>query len=147
MPQRALSKNTYIGDFVFATSNKAYAAMYLAPKGRAMLLNTFHGVPSLVVSGSVEEFLNADKGGAIYEIPPDSFADTPQTELANTELVSSVPVVPLRKEIFDTSLQALRQMNVPVYFVDDALFDTIKDADDHGRAVLQGLEPYDLSEY
>lgn len=39
-PQRTLSKDKYIGDFVFATADPAYSAMYLVPKGLKTLMHS-----------------------------------------------------------------------------------------------------------
>jgi hypothetical protein len=142
-PQRTLSHDTYIGDYVFAASNKAYAAMYLAPKGMPQLLNAFDGKPYLVINGNIATFRDKDAGGAIYEVPSDTFNGTPQVELAETELVSTQSVVPLNKEVFNTALGAFNNMNIPIYFVDNTVYEKIKQAEDHGFAILQNLEPHE----
>jgi hypothetical protein len=143
-PRRTLSKDAYIGDYVFATPDKRIAAMYLAPRaGGTILINTFNGEPYAVINNNAENFIKVDHGGAIYTVSSEAFTETPQAELVGTELIATKPVKPLSKEIFTTSIKAMQQMQVHIFFVEDPHhFAAIQNAKDHGWEILSGLTPY-----
>lgn len=144
-PQRTLSKDEYIGDFVFATPDRRMAAMYLAPReGGTILIETFSREPYAVINNTPENFKRVDHGGAIYKVSAESFSDTPQEEVAGTELVSRDSVPILSKEIFATSLEAMREAGVNVYFLGDTEFQRVQSAKDHGWEILSELKPYDF---
>ncbi|MDR0956235.1 MAG: hypothetical protein LBM73_03875 [Candidatus Nomurabacteria bacterium] len=115
-PRKTLSKNRYIGDFVFATDNLILAAMYLAPKGRTAWLNPAAHPPRLTVDDSPENFAAADQGGAIYVLPADKFEPTPQRELDDLEFVSRTPIRPLRKMVFASCREAFEQFGIELKF-------------------------------
>ena len=46
-----------------------------------------------------------------------------------------------RKEVYGSSLEAMRHCNVKVYFVDTATYEAIQKADDHGLKLLGSLSP------
>ena len=144
-PQPTEVDGSYIGDYIFATANKAYAAMYLAPKGCPQLLSVFRGKPYFIINDTPESFCKRDKGGAIYELPADSFSDSPQLELRETEQASMVSVCPVAKQTYETSLEALQELKVPLYFVNDGTFRSIQQADDHGWSIIQGLQSYQMA--
>lgn len=141
-PQRTLSKDEYIGNYVFATKNRLYALMYLAPNAAGTKLMEVHGNPYMVINGTVEAYQKLDKGGAIYSLPYSSFEESPQAELGDSEYVSRTSVTPLGKETYDSSLTALLDAGVAVYFMDDVAFAKIVDAGVDSRAALKEFEPY-----
>ena len=142
-PRRALSRDVYIGDYVFATPDKRVAAMYLAPKsGGTILINTFDGEPYAIINNNVETFKKVDKGGSIYTVPAESFKPTIQEGLEETERISKVPVRPIGSQDYPTSLEAMSGMGVHVYFVDNQTFDRIMSAKDHGLSIIRTLHPY-----
>jgi len=141
--KRTSSKDKYVGDYVFATPDKRMASMYLSPKeGGTILINTYGGEPYAVIQNNETDFKKVDKGGSIYELPADNFIDTPQKELKGTELVSLQPITPLSEQIFRTSLDAMQEMGVKVYFVEGRLFEDIQNAKGRGLDVLSKLKPY-----
>lgn len=124
-PKRTLSKDIYIGDFVFATTDKFLATMYLATKGYATLLGSQDEQPNIVICADANDYLTHDQGGAIYELPSDSFTESPQKELSDYELVSLIPVKPLNKTVYDKSLDAMQDSGIVVRFVDKQTFDNL----------------------
>lgn len=124
-PQRTLSNDKYIGDFVFATANKALAAMYLVPKGFAILMDTDLNPPVLVVCGTKQDLQKKDKGGAIYELPDDTFEPTPQSGLELYEKVSTQAVVPLKTYVYKSIFDAFEAHNIVVKFVDESMFKSL----------------------
>ena len=140
-PKRTLSRDVYIGDYVFATSDIRLAAMYLATKGTAILLNVDYEVPRVVICSEANDYIANDKGGAIYTVPATSFTNTPQKGLEKSELVSKVAVKPIDKKLYERSLDAMKEANIAVYFVNPEKFNKLVDAKDES-AILSSLTPY-----
>lgn len=124
-PKRTLSKDHYIGDYVFATADRTLAIMYLTTRGYATLMNPHDKQPNVVICAKQAEYQASDTGGAIYELPADSFIESPQKELSDYELVSKVPVKPLTKDLYDMSLRALKENGIIVRFVDKDTFNNL----------------------
>jgi hypothetical protein len=124
-PKRTLSKDKYIGEFVFATADRMLATMYLATRGYATLLGSHDEEPNIVICADQGKYQAYDNGGAIYELPSESFKESPQKELSDFELVSMEPVTPLRKVIYEKSLQAMQDAGITVRFVDEQVFNSL----------------------
>lgn len=140
-PQRTLSKDKYIGDYVFATSDRKLAAMYLVTRGTPTLMNTKAEVPRIIICADSTSYIKNDAGGAIYEVPGKSFVKTPQEGLEESELVGKVAVKPVSKKVFATSIDALNEAGVEVYFVNETQFEDIvlnKNEDE----IISNLVPY-----
>lgn len=141
IPKRTMSKDKYIGDFVFATTDKKLAAMYLATRGIATLMHHVSDTPFIVMSSSSDEYLQSDAGGAIYTLPGATFEPTPQHELSESEMVSKVMVEPLDKEVYKTSIEAMKHHGVAIYFVDQPTFKCIVATKNQQEAVST-LQPF-----
>lgn len=137
-PKPTLSNNRYIGDYIFATANRALATMYLAPKGFAILMNIDALIPTLIICGNEQELKKHDKGGAIYELSPDVFIDTPQKGLELYEKVSKKPITPLKAKIYDSIFDAFREQRIKVKFVDEATFKELVESPDQ-KSLIQEL--------
>lgn len=124
-PQRTLSHDKYIGDFIFATANKKLAIMYLAPKGFATLMNSDEKNANIVICAEQEEFFKQDKGGAIYKLSSKDFIESPQKELSTYEMASRCSVKPKDKEVFDSTLGALISSGIEVRFTTKVAFDRL----------------------
>lgn len=124
-PQKTLSDNKYIGEFVFATSNKKLAVMYLVPKGIATLMNPHESNPNIVICAESENFLRLDIGGAIYEIPGKNFTQSPQIGLIAYEMVSTKTVKPLNALVFDSTIDALLLNGIKIRFTTEKIFKSL----------------------
>lgn len=129
LPQRTLSDDVYIGDFVFATSDRKLAAMYLANKGVATLMEHRAKQPYIIIQDDINIYTKNDKGGAIYTVPAIHFMNTPQAGLEGTEFVSKEPVTPLDKRVYKTSINAMRKAGIQIYFVSPTIFERLLDRD------------------
>lgn len=134
--QATLSKDAYIGDYVFATENRLYALMYLAPNAAGTKLMETRGKPYIVINGTRERFDELDEGGAIYAVPAGPFTRSPQAGLEDMEMVSTKAVTPLSKEVFDSSLAAIKGAGITVYFLRDGDFERVLYAGGNSRSVL-----------
>lgn len=140
-PKRTLSKNVDIGNFVFATSDNRLAAMYLATKGNAILLNVNSQLPRIIILNSPENYLRNDTGGAIYKVYDENFVKTPQDGLEDSELVCDSRVIPIDKTGYNTSLDAMKEAGIEVYFVNQTQFDDIVNTKKEEH-ILQNIQPY-----
>ncbi len=100
----------------------------------------FNGIPYAVIVGSREHFEKNDKGGFVYTMPSDTFENDPGKGLGKLEWTSKVGVKPTSKIEIPSRLQAMLENGVQVYFIDKATHEKIKESDDHGFSILQGLE-------
>jgi len=141
IPQKTLSHDKYIGDFVFATYNKYLAIMYLATKGVGILMNPKKPDMTIVICANEKEYLITDKGGAVYEMTDDGFFDSPQSGLGEYEKVTKKPVKPLKKVIFESSIDALVNNGVKVYFVNAKMFNSLI-INPKQSEIIRSLSPY-----
>lgn len=135
-PKRALSKDEYIGGFVFASHNKTLAIMYTTAKGFYSLMSADSSPAYIVICADENEYKykQNDKEVSIYTLPSDSFEESPQEELQEYEFVSRQSVVPESFEIYPNALTAFSQNNIDVYFVNKQVFDQIIAARGEDRA-------------
>ncbi len=132
------------GPVVFATPDKAYAAMFIVPAGDSWTARgrfsteDDHGPWHMVINGR-ERFSEADKGGAIYSLPVDQFKSDLHRNMAGTEWASATPVKPTTKEEYNSGLVAMKALGVKVYFVDDPTFRSIRESPDHGHDIISQL--------
>lgn len=124
-PQKTLSKDIYIGDYVFATSNKVLAAMYLTTRGVPTIMHYEYERPVIMIMASSEEYAKGDIGGAIYTVPAESFTNTPQAGLEDSEFVSSVEVMPISKKIYNSSIEAIKSMGITINFISKDYFNEL----------------------
>lgn len=121
-PQRTFSNDKYIGNYVFATTNKKLALMYLVPKGIPTLMNPDDPQPNIVICSELSKYITKDQGGAIYKLPSNDFIKSPQKELSMYEMASKQSIKPLTKNIYKNTIQALQSADIKIYFVNDATF-------------------------
>lgn len=140
-PQKTLSNDVFIGNFVFATSDIKLAAMYLATKGNATLMNVKAKKPIIVICNNPKDYIDNDKGGAIYTVPASTFVKSPQEGLRDSEVVSSVTVIPIDKQVYASSLDAMQKMGITVYFVKDSVFNEIIEAKNE-EIIISKLKPF-----
>lgn len=113
--------------------------MYLAVKGHAILMNAKED-PYIIICADEQEYSSKDKGGAIYTVPAVTFEVTPQAGLEDSEQVSKTPVKPLKKAEYQSSIDALREMNAKIYFVNEKEFNGLLKAKDEKKQ-LASLRP------
>ncbi len=142
-PQRTLSKNKYIGDFVFATKDKKLSLMYMLPKGFPILMNSKSSSPYVVICGETEDVIQKDKGGALYVLPSKTFHKTPQKELSEFEMVSKDPVAPIDEIDYENVMSALNIEGISIYFVDDTVFSNLI-ANPKQNNIVKSLKRYSL---
>lgn len=126
------------GPVVFATSDKAEASKFLVPSDDTWTRKMRFGDVHVHIIADKKRYKEADKGGTIYHLKPDTF-ENDLTKGTRTEWISKVPVKPYEKEEYSSGLQAQLDNGVQVYFVDWETFDQITKAEDRGVSILKGL--------
>lgn len=139
-PQRTLSNNQYIGDYVFATTNHKLAVMYLVPKGISTLMNP-DGENSNIVICDESEFMKRDRGGAVYELSTKHFAKTPQKGLSEYEMVSKSEAIPINKNVYASALDALISLGIKIRFTDEKTFESLI-SNPNQKNIIESLELY-----
>lgn len=114
------------GPVIFATPDRAYALQFLVPgDDRESKRGYYNGIPTIIIRGSLGEFIKRDKGGWLYHLPSGAFDFDPKKSMRDKEWTSRVPVKPIESEHYPSTVDALIDAGVQVYFVDDALFTKI----------------------
>jgi len=145
-PRNDTPRHPTEGPLVFATPHKAVAAMFLAPKdGGSVEIGVYGDRYIIIVNNTAERLKNKDKGGAIYELPSDTFPTSHSIGMQQSEWVSEAPVKPLKKEIYSSSLDAMANLGVEIFFVDHPTFKSILTSSDHGFNIINQLEPFAFS--
>ncbi|MFC1751662.1 hypothetical protein ACFLY5_00765 [Patescibacteria group bacterium] len=131
------------GKVLFATPDRVMASMFLA-KGHndnRTKIGKYNGTPVMVINEDRNEFIETDKGGTIHELPSDTFSCDKGTGLGELEWTSTKKVQPTGKTEYDSSLDAMIENGVQVFFVDAKTFEDIKsDKENHGVGILKDLE-------
>ncbi len=140
-PQKTISHNKYIGDFVFATKYKKLALMYMLPKGFPILMNVKSKNPYVVICADVEKILKSDEGGALYILSDNLFHQTPQKGLDEYEMVSKDSIIPLGEEDYDCVIKELIRENINIYFVDSDKFNKLI-LNPNQDALVRALDKY-----
>ncbi len=123
---------------VFAALDKAFAAIFLHPfDDRKMASGFMNDIPYVLV-GDTAGFRAADEGGAIYELPSESFNFDPDLGVGYKEWTSTVPVKPVAKEEYDSALDAMMELGVQVYFADMDTLQRFREA--HGEEKFKIVE-------
>lgn len=134
------------GPVIFATANKKYVSMFIVKTDDSWSrMGFFNDMPYFICSDK-ERFLSEDTGGAIYEVPSDTFSyDSEKGGKTRQEFTSKVSVKPISKVIYKSGLEAMLTMGVNVYFVDREKFQEITNSGDHGRSIIDKLTPEVIS--
>jgi len=128
------------GPVVFATPNKADATKFLvSTSDEWTALGAFGGVSFAIISDK-KRFEKADKGGAIYSLPSDTFDFDPEKGTGDKEWTSREKVKPLSKEEYESGLEAMIDHGIQVFFVDKETSEKIQKSNDHGNKIIRGLE-------
>ena len=122
-PQRTISKDKYIGDYIFATEDKILALMYLVPKGYGIIMHSGESPSRIQICADEAEIRAKDKGGAIYHLDASDFQESPQAELSGYERVSKQPLRPIFKDVYKSSFDALEKFGVIIEFIDQVTFE------------------------
>ncbi len=145
-PRKEKVRDPEEGPVVFATPDKALAAAFLVrTDGSWVKIGRFSDgktqTPWHLVTKNKRRFRKSDKGGAIYHLPPEGFSSNLDKGMGDVEWTSTSKVKPIKKEVFPSGEQAMKDLGVNVYFVNRKIFNAINKSKDHGRSIILGLNP------
>lgn len=144
-PEKGRHQSRNEPPYVFATPKKELAIAFARSKSSPVIIGPLENNQTWFIAISDKEaFLQSDHGGAVYHLPPDTFIHNPQTKLGTSEYISAQPVKPIYKEEYDSTLDALLQAGVQVYFLDEKTYDDLGHSKDGGYSILSGLESENL---
>ena len=128
------------GEVIFATPDLALATIFMINSRFQTGSGKFNDVAYCYIVSSREEFIEKDKGGHIYVLPSDSFENDPHKGLGFDEWTSKQKVKPVKTIEYDSTLNAMIENGVQVYFVDESTHTRIEQSEDHGNSILSELE-------
>lgn len=140
-PRKKFIRDKDEGAKVFAGAENI-AAMFMTRFGDSMTqIGTHNGVPCVVIRDR-NHFFKKDKGGAIYKVHSEKFENDPERPFGRNEWTSDQPVEPIDKEEFESSLTAMLDKGVQVYFVDKKTFYKYKytNKGEEGLNMLKGIQ-------
>lgn len=125
-PRNEYPRYTGEANLVFATPHEELAAMFLSPRD----INTEIGIYGeqfvIFINTNEAEYAKHDHAGAIYSLPVETFKSDSENGMRNNEWYSQVPVRPIDKTVYETSIEAMDKFGVKRYYVDDDTFQKIK---------------------
>jgi len=116
------------GHVIFATPDIAYATTFLVKSDDSWTFKgKGNGIYFMIISDE-ERFRNADEGGAIYELQNETFENDPSKNMGSAEWTSRDSVKPIKEEtrFYDSSLDAMVDNGVQVFFVDKEFFKKVR---------------------
>lgn len=113
-------------NLVFATPHEALAAMFLAPRDISIEIGIYGHKYVIFIEADEPTFIRKDKGGAIYTLPSQSFKTDTVHGMKEIEWYSEIPVNPLSKIVYKTSIEAMDKFGVKRYFVDSQTMKKIR---------------------
>ena len=120
-PRKKFIRSAEEGPKVFAGAENI-AAMFITRFGDSMTqIGTHEGIPYIVIRDR-NHFLKKDKGGVIYKLDSEKFKNDPDRHFGEHEWTSDDSIEPVDKEEFESSLVAMLEKGVQVYFVDKKTF-------------------------
>lgn len=129
------------GPVIFAAIDPGLASIFITPTYQYGKSGRFCSTcPYYYVFSDKEKYQNIDKGGSIYFLPIDSFTTNPSKGVGTNEWVSKELVKALFKIDFESSLQAMLNFGVQVFFVSSEIFEQIRSSSDNGKSILLGLQ-------
>lgn len=128
-PQAKTVRDKQEGPVVFATPRKDLALCFCVPTDDSWVSIGIanDGTCEIIISDR-ERFEELDKGGTVYELPPEDFSCDPNKGMGKLEWVSKSPVPVLEKTEYENILDALIKQGVRVYFVDPEFFEKYRNA-------------------
>lgn len=145
-PRREKVRDPEEGPVVFATPDKALAAAFLVrTDGSWVKIGRFSDnnkqTPWHLVTKNKRRFRKLDVGGAIYHLPPKGFSSDPTKGMGDMEWTNTKKVRPIKKEVYTSGEQAMKELGVNLYFVNRRTFRAINKSKDHGRKIILSLSP------
>lgn len=113
--------------------------MFLVPKDIPVEISKYNDMFVVYVNGTEAEFAAKDKGGAVYELPSNTFETDKTIGMGTTEWVSSQPVKPLSKQVFESTQQALKDNHIQIYFLSAEVFTRVQSDPSHGLEIVQQI--------
>lgn len=127
------------GPVVFASPDKANVTKFIVPSDDSWTRKMCFGDVHVHVISDRERYEQADKGGTIYHLSPETFEHDENRGGGSSEWTSRVAVKPTEKEEYESGLQVQLENGVQVFFVDNETFKKIDQSEDHGNALIKGL--------
>lgn len=133
------------GPVIFATPDKGYASCFLVGTNDSWTqIGRWGGEDTAwnMIISDEKRFKKLDVGGAIYELPADSFYCDLNKGTGKSEWVSKISVKPIKKETCESGLKEMLKNGVNVFFVSKMIFYRMKVSKDHGYTILKNLQSY-----
>jgi len=110
------------GPVIFGAPDKVYASMFLVPSDDDWTSKGQFSGQYYQAIADEKRYRELDKGGAIYTFSSESFETDLTKSMKQREWISRKPVKPIKKEVYESGLEAMKQLGVKVVFVTSDVF-------------------------
>ena len=115
-PKAITMRNKKDGPVVFGTHDEVFASIFMVQMNDSWTdSGHLNDIPYLLIADK-QRFLGLDSGGAIYQMPSDTFVN-PKFDKGEKEWASKVSVTPIGKTEYENALDTMIELGVQVYFV------------------------------
>ncbi|PCI20144.1 hypothetical protein COB64_02435 [Candidatus Wolfebacteria bacterium] len=130
-------RDPHEGALIFAAPDLALATIFITKRHHS---GYFNDVPFIVIDEHRESFIKKDKGGAVYVLSSENFKCDSKKGMQHKEWTCDIKVKPKEKIDYPSTLDAMLENGVQVYFVDNKTYEQVKSSDDGGLAILKDLK-------
>lgn len=139
-PQNRLLHRAEEDKLIYATPDIALASVFLASGKAHIGCGKFGKVWYIWIIADRNKFIKNDSGGHIYVLPSETFKVNQKSVFSEEEYVSTVPVKPNKVIEFTSSIDALVENDVQVYFISQEIYEQVQKSKDHGYLIFCNLE-------
>ena len=140
-PSQIRHRDRNEGPLVFASADRQFLSCFLTRTDDSWAQIGRYDFDGIIYTHCItdkERFLKLDKGGAIYKVSSEDF-DLNITQ-GLEEWTSKKPVKVLDKEIYESSLEAMMENDVRVYFCNEEQLEGIRNNKDNFSKTIEILD-------
>jgi hypothetical protein len=127
------------GPLVYATHDFGVAVVFTMNAKSTWHTGVSNGVTYVLITDPKEEFIKNDKGGTVYVFANKGFEVDPKRGMGNFEWASKNSVLPIDTINIQSSLQAMMDEGIQVYFTDKKKLEEVESADYYGLRIIKDL--------
>ena len=125
---------------IYATPNIDLASVFLISGKVHHGCGIFGKTRYTWIMADRDEFIKNDNGGHIYVLLSKTFEKNPKSVLGEEEYVSTASIKPAKIIEYPSSLDAMIENGVQVYFISQETYRNIQKSKDHGYSIFHSLE-------
>ena len=142
-PNQGHMRDENEGAVIFASPDMGFASIFMSQHDDSWTGIGYFGAEEhyYFVCKDKVRFMKEDNGGAIYALPSDGFVSRANIGMRGSEWTNNKPIKPLYKFDFSSTLEAMINLGIQVFFMDESVFEKFSNADyPEQREILASLQ-------